>query len=166
MGTPSPKKTPATTVVRDSVALASETVQHVGERLDRNLWIFLPWGFFSIVAHRERPADVLVRARSQADLDTFADALDDAVFKARGRKTPSNTTIKKTPRADYPFRLSASRKDVSALLARFLEGGGVDNDPPELDYDNFKDRVAESDPERAHLYLEVWSSMRKIAPDA
>ncbi len=133
------------------------------------MWLFLPFGFFSIVAHRERPADVLVRARSQADLDTFADALDDAVHEASGRKrelTHAGANVKSTPRADYPFRLIASRKDVSALLARFLEGGGVDNDPPELDYDNFKDRVAESDPERAHLYLEVWSSMRKIAPHA
>lgn len=135
------------------------------------MWLFLPFGFFSIVAHRERPTDVLVRARSKVDLDTFADAVDEAVHEVSNRRSvipakPSGHAIQHTPRADYPFRLIVSRKVVTALLTRFLEGGGIDNDPPELDYDNFKDRVGVANPERAHLYLEVWSSMRKIEPDA
>jgi hypothetical protein len=115
------------------------------------MWVFLPWGYFSIVAHRDHSADVLVRARNRADLHAFRTFLLDA-NEAVGR----HKDIKHTPHADYPFRLTAPRKQVAKLLASFVA--------EDLDYDNFKNRVAENDPGRAHLYHEVWATTRKIDP--
>ncbi len=117
------------------------------------MWIFLPFGYFSIVAHRDNENDVLVRARNRSDLDTFRKCLLD-VNEAVGR----HKDIKATPHADYPFRLTAPRKQVAKLLASFVTEC--------LDYDNFKNRVAENDPERAHLYHDVWATTRRIGPHA
>jgi hypothetical protein len=117
------------------------------------VWIFLPFGYFSIVAHRDNANDVLVRARNRSDLDAFRKFLLDA-NEAVGR----HKNLKATPHADYPFRLVAPRKQVAKLLEHFVN--------EDLDYDNFKNRVAENDPMRARLYHEVWASTRKIDPRA
>ena len=31
-----------------------------------------------------------------------------------------------------------------------------------LDYPNFKSEVAEADPERAHIYMGVWTALHKL----
>lgn len=106
------------------------------------MWVMTQFGFFSIVAHRTIPGSVLVRSRSHSDLLAFAVKLD-----------PS-PEIKATPRADYAFRLTATKGEVANVLLAATH---------EIDYDNFKNRVAETQGyERAGVYCEVWSTLREI----
>ena len=48
------------------------------------MWIFLKDSFFSVVAHRERPKHVMVRARYSGDISR--------VFKVREQHTPKQIT--------------------------------------------------------------------------
>ena len=111
------------------------------------MWTICTWGAFSIVAHRTRPRDLLVRGRARPDLNTFADRI--AGVDPKHNRPP----VEETPDADYPFRLVASRKSVGKVLSRVTDA---------LDYDNFKDEVGKRDPHRARLYGEVWATLRGI----
>jgi hypothetical protein len=108
------------------------------------MWILLPFGFFSIV---EKPGDrgsgmLTVRARAKADLAAL-----------RQRMPELRATIAHEG-TDYPFRARAPRQAIAAMFARFVDD--------ELDYHNFKDEVADQDPERAHVYHDVWSALTRI----
>lgn len=104
------------------------------------MWVFTPFGFFSIVAHRDKPRHLLVRARDRHDLEALADRL---------RPKPA---IASSPRADYAFRLVATRKAIGKLLASFAEA--------ELDYPNFKTEVArQQGHQRAGIYHDVWDDL-------
>jgi hypothetical protein len=106
------------------------------------MWLFTPFGFFSVVAHREKPDAVLVRSRAREDLAEL-------VKRLPGKKPP----IRRTPAADYPFRVELRRARVAELVRSFV----LD----ELDYPNFKGAVAERQGfARAHAYHEVWSTLR------
>ena len=111
------------------------------------MWTICTWGAFSIVAHRTRPRDLLVRGRARADVNAFADHI--AGVDPKHKRPP----VEATPHADYAFRLVASRKSVGKVLARMTDA---------LDYNNFKDEVATRDPARARLYGEVWATLRGI----
>lgn len=107
------------------------------------MWVFTPFGFFSVVRHRQRPDNVLVRARVRADLVALGKRL-------LGRVPP----IRRTPNADYPYRLEVSK----ARLGEFMRSTVLD-----LDYPNFKSEVARRQGlARAHAYHEVWSSLMSI----
>lgn len=111
------------------------------------MWILTPLGFFSIV---QKPADVAtntltVRARVREDLE----ALREAILPEMGRIEDSHGT-------DYRYRAVAPRQAVASALASLATG---------LDYQNFKDAVAERQGhERAALYGEVWSTLRRAKP--
>jgi len=96
------------------------------------MWIFLNDAFLSIVADRNDPGRLLVRARIEGDIE---------------RVFPS-ARVKKTPTADYLYRASISRADVAAALLDRVTSIG---------YPNFKDSV--SNPERHDDYFEVWHVM-------
>lgn len=112
------------------------------------MWVLTPLGFFSIVAHRQKPRVLLVRARVEADLKAFA------------RRLPKpKPKLLRTPTADYPFRLEADRDVVGELLASLTA---------ELAYPNFKNEVARRQgPERSALYHEVWETLQRLerSPD-
>jgi hypothetical protein len=105
------------------------------------MWVFTLLGSFSIVAHRDRPGSVLVRARVEADLAAFVKGLPDPRPK-----------IRRTPDADYLFRVVARKQHVADLLASYVADG--------IDYDNFKDAVAEAQGvPRAKVYHDVWRAL-------
>jgi hypothetical protein len=105
------------------------------------MWIFLPFGFFSIASHRERPHNVLVRARVRADLERFVERL----------YTTSKPAIVHTPNADYPYRAEVSKLELASLLEYFVED--------ELTYDKVKPAIASgSGPERSDTMLGIWNS--------
>ncbi|MFM9053923.1 MAG: hypothetical protein ACKOQ5_03565, partial [Solirubrobacterales bacterium] len=65
----------------------------------------------------------------------------------------SESEIEENPQADYRFRMTV-RSDDWAGLVKVLAAG--------IDYPNFKDEVSKTDPERAAVYMGVWSELRRI----
>jgi hypothetical protein len=96
------------------------------------MWIFLRESFLSIVAHRDDPECLLVRARKRGDIQrVFPDAVETH-----------------TPRADYCYRAKVPRAKVAAALAEHAQS---------INYDNFK--AAVPDQTRHDAYFTCWSAM-------
>jgi hypothetical protein len=111
------------------------------------MWLITKNGFLSVVQNLDSrgPDDaLLVRGRVRADLERFAD------FAARRGARPA---VVESPDADYGFRLATSRGNLAAFLAAQVDA---------LDYPNFKSEVAKAEPERAHVYMGVWSALGKL----
>lgn len=77
------------------------------------MWVYLTDALLSIVAHRDRPADLLVRARFDGDIE--------AVFP--------DAVVSETPAADYRFRATLPREVVARAIAERAAA---------IDYPNFK----------------------------
>lgn len=105
------------------------------------MWTITPQGFYSVVAHRDDPDTLLVRARVRADLDAL-------------RAQIPSLEIVERPGSDYRYRAFVSRAswvDAVASLARAI------------DYGNVKDAVTERQGSaRAALYLRVWDVLRGL----
>jgi len=111
------------------------------------MWIITTRGFLSVVQNNDAKAPheaLLVRARVREDLDHFADLV------ARHVDRPAVTA---TPRFDYGYRLTTSRETFAAYLTEHVGA---------LDYPNFKNEIAKEDPGRAHIYMGVWTALRKL----
>ena len=112
------------------------------------MWLITPIGFFSVV---EKPGDkqagtLTVRARVRGDLV----ALKKHYLPALGPIQESHDT-------DYRFRAVAPRSEVSAAMARMVDG---------LDYSNFKSEVAKKQGhKRASLYHKVWDVLYHLQTD-
>ena len=89
-------------------------------------------GFISIVAHRERPEDLLVWARRAGEIASDFPGAD----------------VQRTPEADYLFRSIISREKVAEVIAQRLQ---------EIDYDNLKNSVGDTPLHDA--YVDTWSTM-------
>lgn len=100
------------------------------------MWIALPDAFLSIVAHRDKPSVLLVRARIEGDIE----------------RTFPGARVEVTPTADYLYRAEVRRVEVARVLAELVK---------RIDYPNFKDAVADDD--RHAAYFEVWSTMAKAS---
>lgn len=109
------------------------------------MWIATEHGFYSAVQHRDNKKNVIVRARVRKDLERLTEALH---VKAK---------IVDSPTADYPFRVTISKKDWS----RFLSDAGS-----KVDYPNFKSRVGKHDHSREKVYHEVWAALMKLEEKA
>jgi len=104
------------------------------------LWIFTDTGFISAVRKPEYPEVLTVRARDKASLEALA---------AR-----SQTEIKRSPFGDYPYRLFISDELFTDWL---LERSS------ELDYSNFKSRVAKTRGSKFVAALNnVWVAMLAV----
>ena len=112
------------------------------------MWIITPLGFFSIV---QKPSDLsagtlTVRARVRSDLES----LKAAVLPGLGAITESRST-------DYRFRATAPRTLIEVAMAKLVA---------QLDYGNFKDRVAKvQGVKRSNLYHDVWSVLNRMQGD-
>jgi hypothetical protein len=102
------------------------------------MWLFTPFGFFSVVENRTNRNQLMVRSRSKLDLEAFVARI--------GR----NTRIFNTPKSDYPFRIVVGKRTVRRVVAKFIMH--------ELDYSNFKSEVLDRQSlERELVYSKVWS---------
>ena len=99
------------------------------------MWLFASEGFLSIVAHRYKPEYVLVRARKMSHLK--------ALFP--------NADYNSDPDADYPHRAVIHRSIIANMLLDYIMN---------LNYDNFKNSVTESD--YLHACHDVWNQMYKF----
>lgn len=98
------------------------------------MWVFLNDAFLSIVAHRDKPDVLLVRARFEGDLQrVFPDHADQ---------------VQRTPAADYLFRVEVPRDEVALMLALSATA---------IDAPNFKASIRE--PWRAKVCSDVWNVM-------
>ena len=101
------------------------------------MWIFTVHGYVSVVAHRDHPDRLLVRARRAEHLQAlFPDA-----------------KVHCTPKADYRYRADVAREQ---FLGRMLGHLAT------IDYDNFK--AAIPDAEYHDAAAEVWQVMHRIQP--
>jgi hypothetical protein len=103
------------------------------------MWIFLDDAFLSVVAHTERPDDLLVRARVSGDIERAFPGVD----------------VLTTPDADYRYRAVVPRAEVGRVLARRAES---------VDYPNFKSSIDADERERSAACHQVWSVMRRLQP--
>jgi hypothetical protein len=101
----------------------------------RRMWVFLNDAFLSIVEDRRRPSHLLVRARKAGDIE--------AAFRGI-----STGPVVHTPDADYAYRTSVPRSAVQTMMREATE---------RIDYDNFKNSVA--DDQRHDAYVECWGIM-------
>lgn len=98
------------------------------------MWIFLPNAMLSIVAHRDKPDTLLVRARFKGDIErVFHGAL-----------------VTRTPRADYLYRAEIRREEVAAVLAGAARA---------MAYANVKDAIPAGDHRRSRAMHDVWQAM-------
>ena len=106
------------------------------------MWLLTTFGFFSVV-RKPGETGLTVRARVRTDLE----ALGKEYLPSLGPITADGGT-------DYPFRARVAPEALAAAVARMVE---------EIDYSNFKDTVdTRQGRERAHVYGEVWSALRKL----
>lgn len=98
-------------------------------------WIFFPDAFVSIVAHRDLPDSLLVRARVRGDLEKLFPGVE----------------VEELAWADYRFRAVIPRNEVAAVVAERVACA---------DYSNLKARVSE--PERHDAYTSVWNVMNRF----
>lgn len=99
------------------------------------MWLFLPNSFLSIVADRDNPQNLLVRAR-------LAGHIPNLFPKAK---------VFQMEDADYRYRALVSRSNVVKVIAKQVEG---------VAYTNFKSTVHE--PRYHHACMEVWSVMHSL----
>lgn len=104
------------------------------------MWIFLNDAFLSVVAQRDRPNHLLVRARIKGDIQRAL------------RNAGSKITVRHTPEHDYQYRTVVPRSALTKAMTRAVAG---------IKYDNFKALVVEADREVA--YTRVWSVMAEFA---
>ena len=96
------------------------------------MWLYVSGGFLSIVAHRDKPEHLLVRARHPDHINAlFPEA--DVIFMVS---------------ADYPFRVVLHRTIVNRAVGRYIT---------QMNYDNFKNSITDDD--YHHVCLSVWDSM-------
>jgi hypothetical protein len=107
------------------------------------MWLLIPEGFYSIV-QKPGEADLCVRARNPGDLE-----------RLREMYMPGVGPMKETPGHDYRYRAWVSRGALAEGLAAIAR---------DLAYSNFKSEVGRRDPERAHVYSDVWTVLGSIQP--
>lgn len=104
------------------------------------MWIFTETGFISAVRKPEQPGVVTVRSRDRKSLEALA--------------AKAQVEIRRSPRGDYPYRVFVGD---GPFIEWFLDRGG------ELQYSNFKNRVAETrGKEFANALNKVWVTMLSV----
>jgi|TARA_Y100000758_G_scaffold264491_1_gene203829 hypothetical protein len=121
------------------------------------MWLFTQYGFFSAVCAREGdgsytnrvdPTRIMVRARLKNHLENL---------KRRFTESIGDVEIVETPDTDYRYRIFIDKSKWTHVLASL---GG------ELDYDNFKSKVAgnldDVGSEYENSLHDVWGVMHSL----
>lgn len=109
------------------------------------MWLFTPFGFFSIV---RKPDDGLLTLRSR----TLGD-----LQRLRRHYLPQASEPIAHAGSDYPWRMRCQEEDLATAMQRIVA---------DIDYANFKDEVAlVTGPARAKRYAKVWSALHGMDED-
>jgi len=109
------------------------------------MWLITNFGFFSIVqkSSDEGQGTLTVRSRVKSDLEML-----------KARYLPGMQEISANASHDYKYRAKVSRAELAQALGQIAL---------DIDYDNFKNSVAEQQGgTRAHLYGDVWSTLYRL----
>ena len=105
------------------------------------MWLLTTQGFYSVVAHRDDPDLLLVRARVREDIE------------ALGAQIPSIEPFE-DPAADYRWRAEVTRAEWEQAMVELARA---------IDYDNFKDAVSRRQGmEREAVYHRVWRELLRL----
>ena len=96
------------------------------------MWLFTSQGMLSVVAHRDIPNTLMVRARSPDHITKLFPGAD----------------VKLTDNADYAYRTVIDRASFALFVINYIA---------EMSYDNFKNSIIEEN-YRNHCD-QVWSTM-------
>jgi hypothetical protein len=96
------------------------------------MWMFTQSGFFSIVAHRDDPDILIVKARVKGDIEAYW----------------PQAKVFETPEADYLYRAYMSKDVVAERVGKIVAN---------VDYDSYKGHI--TDKRRGSWYLAVWNAM-------
>lgn len=111
------------------------------------MWIMTKEGFFSVVAHRNKAARYLIRARRREHLE--------ALLEAHWRQRSPQPSIIELHHADYPARIEVPKTALQILIRSAAE---------DIDYPNFKAAV----PSRGcyiNFLHDVWALGRSLLDD-
>ena len=103
----------------------------------RAIWLFTEKGFYSVVT-TDLGGDYMIRGRVLADLEALL-----PILEPFGR----SRSVIVSESADYRYRLVVDT-DEWLRIAEVLAA--------ELDYTNFKNRIAARNPRRASAYHRIW----------
>lgn len=115
------------------------------------MWLITSKGFLSVVADRNNSDQLLIRARSRDDLIKVVSLAESKQIEGIYLKD-----IFEDLSADYRYRIFVPKSSFADLSSLLVE---------EINYPNFKNKVAENDSERAHLYSNVWHTLYQIQAD-
>lgn len=104
------------------------------------MWIFAKNSFISCVEHRDRPNDVLVRARRRQDLICMFPQEEEQIAV--------------TPEADYKYRLTVSKKELAKVLTDYVMN--------QITYDNFKSAQEPGNQPWHDFLMKVWAAGHHI----
>ena len=99
------------------------------------MWLFTKNSFISVVQHRERPGDVLVRARVKDHLALL--------FPEKSGE------IQENDEADYRWRLIIAKQELANRISAYILQS--------LDYDNFKAAQGADDSAWRRFLHAVWA---------
>lgn len=106
------------------------------------MWIYLPWGFFSVIRYRNEPL-VTIRARRKRDLERLREAY-----------LPLMSDIAVDSGADYIYRAKASPLEFATAVARIIL---------ELNWSNVKAAAAVvGGPELTNVYHQVHLATKQL----
>ena len=97
------------------------------------MWLYTSKSFVSVVAHKDNPGLLVVRARIKDDiLELFPFAV-----------------VTHTTTTDYPYRANLKRSEVAAVVSQYIA---------DINYYNFKSSVPKDDYKRSKVYSTVWGA--------
>lgn len=110
------------------------------------MWLFTKIGFFSVVRHRDRPDQVLVRARFRDDIERLLKYMD-----AEGMSVDDHSG------RDYAYRVVIPQVLWADTARRLAE---------DIDYPNFKNAAHTGHRGRDNALFDVWDVMRMAQESA
>jgi 8-oxo-dGTP pyrophosphatase MutT (NUDIX family) len=124
---------------------APATLQRSWFRSKKSMWLFTPFGFFSVV-QKKGDENLTIRSRTCGDL-----------LRLRRHYLPQMTVPVEKKGTDYPWRAQCQHSELAQAMHKLVQ---------HIDYTNFKDEVALTNGQpRAKRYAKVWQAMYGMEED-